>query len=287
MARIDRAEPDDPEYRLGHSIGPSDPYPLPGDCVVFRRPDGSEAYGPRRPARIDRRHGAALSAVDLVRGRRHGDHGRHPDHRRTAAIAPQHRVPNQNGASARRPDGDLLLSADGPEQRPVLGSVARTSNLGATDGRGFDVPLVRHCRLRPADRLHDPGSLTTLASLRRVCARNVRMSVATIAKWIETTALGTAISQSAWMFPAIETIHVIAIALVVGTIAILDLRLLGVSWSGRAVTEVSKEILPWTWSAFIVAVISGLLMFVSAARKYVADLPLQLQMVLLVLAGVN
>lgn len=111
--------------------------------------------------------------------------------------------------------------------------------------------------------------------------------IKTLAKQIETTSLGTAISQSAWMFPTIETIHVIAIVLVVGSIAILDLRLLGLSWTRRPVVEVAGEVLPWTWSAFIVAVLTGSLMFVSAASKYAVNPPFLLKMGLMGLAGIN
>jgi hypothetical protein len=113
------------------------------------------------------------------------------------------------------------------------------------------------------------------------------MSLDAVWKWLETGAVGTQVSQSPWMFPAIETIHVIAIALVVGSIAVLDLRLLDRSWKVRAVTELTLDVLPWTWSSFAVAVVSGFLMFTSAATKYAHDIPFRLKMVLLVLAGVN
>jgi len=111
--------------------------------------------------------------------------------------------------------------------------------------------------------------------------------IKTLAKQIESTPLGVAISQSPWMFPTFETIHVMAIALVVGSIAILDLRLLGLSWNRRPVLEVASEILPWTWSAFAVALVTGLLMFVSAASKYAVNPPFLLKMGLMALAGLN
>jgi hypothetical protein len=75
------------------------------------------------------------------------------------------------------------------------------------------------------------------------------VSILSVAQWIQVTPLAQAIGRSAWMFPAVETIHVIAIALAVGSIAIVDLRLLGLAWRHRAVTDVTREILPWTWGA--------------------------------------
>jgi hypothetical protein len=106
-------------------------------------------------------------------------------------------------------------------------------------------------------------------------------------RWLETSALGTTVSQSTWLFPAIETVHVIALALVVGSIAVLDLRLLDRTWRVRAVTELTLDVLPWTWTSFAVAATSGFLMFASAATKYAADTPFRIKMILLLLAGAN
>jgi hypothetical protein len=113
------------------------------------------------------------------------------------------------------------------------------------------------------------------------------MSITELTAWLEQSSLGVAIAESDWLFPTVETVHVIAIALVVGSIVALDLRLLGLSWKKRAVTEVAADVLPLTWVCFVIAVAAGMLMFISAARKYAYDLPFQLKMILLVLAGVN
>jgi hypothetical protein len=104
---------------------------------------------------------------------------------------------------------------------------------------------------------------------------------------IEASSFSMTITESTWMFPAIEVVHVMAITLVVGSIAMLDLRLLGVSRRDRGVIELSSETLPWTWGAFGVAVITGLLMFVSAATRYFENTPFRVKMVLLALAGFN
>ena len=109
----------------------------------------------------------------------------------------------------------------------------------------------------------------------------------TVFKWLESGFIGQSIAQSPALFPAIETVHVIALALVVGSIAVLDLRLLGVSWRTRPVTELASDILAWTWTSFAVAVATGSLLFLSAATKYAANGPFQLKMILLMLAGVN
>ena len=55
------------------------------------------------------------------------------------------------------------------------------------------------------------------------------MSLESAAAWLESLPLATAVLESAWLFPTLETVHVMAIALVVGSIATVDLRLLGVA----------------------------------------------------------
>jgi hypothetical protein len=109
----------------------------------------------------------------------------------------------------------------------------------------------------------------------------------TFLHWLESTPPATAISESAWLFPGIESIHVIAIALVVGSISMVDLRLLGISLQDRPVGELTAEILPWTWASFAVAVCTGALLFSSSATKYWGTVPFRAKMLLLVLAGIN
>ena len=104
---------------------------------------------------------------------------------------------------------------------------------------------------------------------------------------LEAMPWAVSITESGWMFPTIETVHVLALTLVIGSIAMLDLRLLGVASRNMSAIELSAEVLPWTWGAFIVAAISGALMFASAATKYYANVPFRIKAVLMLLAGIN
>ena len=111
--------------------------------------------------------------------------------------------------------------------------------------------------------------------------------IAAILKWLESTPLSIFILESEWAFPTIESIHVIAIALVVGTISIVDLRLLGLASTKRGFTELSHEVLPWTWLAFAVAVIAGLLLFITHATEYFGNTAFRIKLLLILLAGLN
>ena len=109
----------------------------------------------------------------------------------------------------------------------------------------------------------------------------------TIWESIEYSSLGTTIAESTWMFPTLETVHVIALVTVLGMIAIVDLRLIGVGSRALAVTKLSKDTLPWVWGAFILAAITGSLLFVSKATSYVVNPYFLWKLVMLSLAGMN
>jgi hypothetical protein len=106
-------------------------------------------------------------------------------------------------------------------------------------------------------------------------------------KSLEASSVGAFVAGSEWAFPTIETIHVIAIVTVVGSIAVMDLRLLGLASRDSAVTAMSRDTLPFTWGAFVLAVITGALLFVSKATAYAVNPYFQLKMVALALAGIN
>jgi hypothetical protein len=89
------------------------------------------------------------------------------------------------------------------------------------------------------------------------------------------------------LFPTIETIHVLSIVLVVGSISMFDLRLLNIASRDRGVTELYEEVAPWTWASFACAAIAGFLLFTSDALKYYHNTPFRMKMTLLLLIGVN
>jgi len=90
-----------------------------------------------------------------------------------------------------------------------------------------------------------------------------------------------------WLFPNIETCHVLALALVFGSILMVDLRLLGITSRDSPVSKLSAECLPYTWVAFICAVISGTVLFTSRAHTYFYNLQFELKFAFMALAGLN
>lgn len=87
--------------------------------------------------------------------------------------------------------------------------------------------------------------------------------------------------------PIVEAAHVLAIAVVFGTILIVDLRLLGLAGTSRPYSVVAREMLGKTWTAFVCAVITGALMFAPNAITYFGNTAFRLKMLALLLAGLN
>jgi len=108
-----------------------------------------------------------------------------------------------------------------------------------------------------------------------------------MARALEHTPLAVTIAKSTWLFPLIETLHVLAFTVVVGSVAMLDVRLLGLGNMRRPLHELIRSVLPWTWIAFIVAAICGALLFSSKASTYYVNLPFRIKFACLALAAVN
>ena len=90
-----------------------------------------------------------------------------------------------------------------------------------------------------------------------------------------------------WMFPALETVHVFSLIAVLGSIALMDWRLIGFASRAHSVSLLSRQTLTWTWVGFVLAVISGSLMFVGQATEYSTNPAFRLKLILIVLAGLN
>jgi uncharacterized membrane protein len=112
------------------------------------------------------------------------------------------------------------------------------------------------------------------------------VSLADFWTWLETLPLSASIGES-WWFPFLESIHVVSATFVVGSILMVDLRLLGLAALSHAVSRITKEVVPWTYGACALSVVTGVGMFMSRASHYVDNRAFEVKMALLVLAGIN
>ena len=113
------------------------------------------------------------------------------------------------------------------------------------------------------------------------------MDLDTLLRAIEATSIATEIREGESSFPFLECVHVLAVTLVVGSISIVDLRLLGWASLERAVSRVTGSVLPCTWIAFAAAAISGALLFSSNAMTYAHNTWFLIKFGFIALAGAN
>jgi hypothetical protein len=113
------------------------------------------------------------------------------------------------------------------------------------------------------------------------------MNLLPLAESIHASAVAEFMRSSLKAMPFIEATHVMAVALVFGSILIVDLRLLGFPNVKRAYTLVSGELLRLTWCGFAIAVVTGALMFAPNAITYYNNTAFRLKMLALLAAGIN
>jgi hypothetical protein len=97
-------------------------------------------------------------------------------------------------------------------------------------------------------------------------------------------AVANPLNSSELIFPTLEVIHIVGFAVLVGTIALVDFRLLNLGMRRQKVAELAQDLAPWTLIGLTMVLLSGPLMFSSDPDMYYLNRSFQVKMVLLLLA---
>jgi uncharacterized membrane protein len=108
-----------------------------------------------------------------------------------------------------------------------------------------------------------------------------------VCEWLQSLPWTSGIKESSWQFPVIESIHSLALSVMLWPAALLDLRLLNVVMRRRPVSAVAAQFLPWVWTGFTVMILSGVLLFASEAVKCYNSPFFRVKVILIVVAGLN
>ena len=103
---------------------------------------------------------------------------------------------------------------------------------------------------------------------------------------LERLPIAVAMRQELWLYPVVEIAHIAGFVVLVGSIVVLDLRLLGLS-RALPVSALTRHIVPWSASALLLIVPTGLLMFTAHASDFVTNGAFQLKLLLILTAGIN
>ncbi|MDX1385509.1 MAG: DUF6644 family protein [Thermoanaerobaculia bacterium] len=104
--------------------------------------------------------------------------------------------------------------------------------------------------------------------------------------WLEGLELSQHIGIT-WWFPLLESIHVVTLTFLVGSIFMVDLRLLGVSALHYPASRVIRDLIPWTWGAFFLTLPTGFGLFMTRAAHYAGNPAFRFKFLFLLLAGLN
>ena len=106
-------------------------------------------------------------------------------------------------------------------------------------------------------------------------------------QWLGDTPFSIGIRESTWIYPVIESVHVLSLCVFVGLLLLWDLRLVGVTLRRVAVSEVWAWLIPWITFGAVLMVISGVLLFVSDPVKFYGNIFFRLKALGLFLALIN
>lgn len=109
-------------------------------------------------------------------------------------------------------------------------------------------------------------------------------SLVPLFKWFDRTLVNRMINDSSWLFPAIEAVHIVALAMLLGAIVMLNLRVLGFALNSKPLARLHAELAPWTFWSLVTILSTGFLLFTSEAVKSYLSGPFRIKMVLLALA---
>lgn len=93
------------------------------------------------------------------------------------------------------------------------------------------------------------------------------MDLLAFAQWCEESSLGLAIRESPWAFALIESIHLLGLSVIGGTVLLVDLRLLGAGLTKQPVKELARDVWKWQNISLVVMIVTGILLFASEATK--------------------
>jgi len=112
------------------------------------------------------------------------------------------------------------------------------------------------------------------------------MDLGALLESFEHSSVAGAMKHSLWLYPIVEIVHIAGFALLVGTVAAFDLRLLGFARS-TSIRALERSLLPWAWLALLLIVPSGVAMFSTHAVDFASNPAFRVKLVLLFAAGLN
>ena len=108
--------------------------------------------------------------------------------------------------------------------------------------------------------------------------------VAQFCDWLSQTPVSVMFQTVQWIIPMVQSVHILAIAVVMSSVVMVDLRLMGLMGHSQSITGLSRRFLPWVWWSLAVLLVSGAMLITAEPRRDLLNPVFQAKMGLLVLA---
>jgi hypothetical protein len=103
--------------------------------------------------------------------------------------------------------------------------------------------------------------------------------------WLQNTPVAIFVAETLWAYPLLETLHTLGMAMLLGTLGLINLRVLG--YKSALSLFGTRDLLPIAWIGFTINAASGLLLFTSDAVNFFASNTFRVKIILIAIAGIN
>jgi Family of unknown function (DUF6644) len=134
--------------------------------------------------------------------------------------------------------------------------------------------------MRPAAETMRGGSEAS-RSIARLGAKERRVEA--FAQWLAATPLSRGVARTFWLIPVLQSIHILAIAVVLSSVAMIELRIVGLVKS-QTMAQTAHRFLPWLWAGLLLLAATGTLLIIGEPKRSLPNPAFQLKMLLLALA---
>jgi uncharacterized membrane protein SirB2 len=108
--------------------------------------------------------------------------------------------------------------------------------------------------------------------------------VAKFSDWLSMTPVSLVLQTVEWIIPAVQSVHILAIAIVMSSVIILDLRLMGLMGHSQSISGLTRRFLPWVWCSLVVLLLTGIVLITAEPRRDLLNGVFQTKMALLIVA---
>ena len=106
-----------------------------------------------------------------------------------------------------------------------------------------------------------------------------------VLEWIDSSWLANLVRDWAWMWPSLETLHFMGLTVLIGSLAVIDLRILGLA--KRIPLAAIEKFVPWAYLGVIVNTVTGIMFYFGDPYRYWPNIAFRIKMILMLIAGIN